>query len=408
MSDPQPASNRIPWLIALALFVVGAWLRIDAAAPYTAGGTDEYLYGGYVRFLDANSLTAYPDLIEHYLNDPRKSDDAVAPPTRIFYIASGTLVKVWTGLEAKRCLNIVSAACSILLLPLAFGFAVRAGGMRIGLVTLALLVFAPTQLFMARHALIDVTVSLWTAAALWALWECLQKPDEPRRLIALGLSVAILIITKENSFFPMLALAAIVLANRWFKWGTATPRLFAAAGAGILVGVAILSIASGGLDRAVAVLKLFSTNATRLPYAILTGDGPWHRYLYEQALVSPLIIILTFILLPRLTGKSSPQVYLLIFFAVSYAAMASVRYGMSLRFANLWDFPLRFLAASCLVSLFANVRWRPAFVLAAVTLGIGFYDLRQYDIIFVEHHVYDPITPALLESVDMLKFPKGK
>ncbi len=411
--SPESASKLRIWLLAAVLLVVGACLRLGAAQSFTLRGTDEALYGAYVEFLIQRGLGEYPTLVDQYIRyeervargevSPLERGGAALPPMRVAYIVSGALVRSSTALDARASLNAVSAAFSFLMLPLGWLFAWRAAGPKIALGTLALMVFAPTQLFMARHALIDVVVSFWSLAALWALWECLQNPTDPRRLAALGLTLAALVLTNETSFFVVCGLAALLALNPWLKFGTMHRSIAAASAAGLLTGAAILVFACGGIDRVFEGYRLFVTTAVKLPYAIATGDGPWHRYIFELTLVSPLVVILALTMLARLDASTRPQLFVAIFFLITYAALASVRYGMSLRFANLWDFPLRFLAASALFALVANLRSRPLLAATAALVLLAVADMRQYRRIFVERNVYDPISTDLLRAVDMLK-----
>lgn len=414
MPAETPPAPR-PWLIAAALLLlVGACLRLGAAAAYQPMGTDESIYGAYVGFLDQHGVGEYPTLVEQYIAYQQRvaagqtsvlqGGGAVLPPMRITYIVSGLIVRWITGGDPRAALNIVSALCSFLMLPLGLVFAWRAAGPKIAVATLALMVFAPTQLYMARHALIDVVVSLWTLAVLWVLWESLQKPDNPRWIAALGFSTAMLLLTKENSFFVMCGIGVLLVANRWLKFGDLHRNALIALGVGGLVSFAVMVVFCGGIDRVFEAYRLFVSTAVKLPYAIATGDGPWHRYLFELTLVSPLVMVLALTMFARLDSSKRLEIFFALFFVVTYAAMASVRYGMSLRFANLWDFPLRFLAASTVFLLTANWQWRRTAVITAIFAVLACADFRQYQRIFVTHNVYDPVTPELLHAVDMLKF----
>ena len=42
-------------------------------------------------------------------------------------------------------------------------------------------------------------------------------------------------------------------------------------------------------------------------------------------------------------------IFLFVFIAASYLVMCNIKYGMNLRYANMWDMPLRFLAFSQIV-----------------------------------------------------------
>jgi hypothetical protein len=107
--------------------------------------------------------------------------------------------------------------------------------------------------------------------------------------------------------------------------------------------VALLVNLCGSLSTTINVYLLLVSKASVLPYAIATGDGPWYRYLVDLMIMSqwcwcsrsPEFFSL------KLTEK--PALYLLTFVCASYLLMCNVRYGMNLRYASIWDLPLRYL-----------------------------------------------------------------
>src|SRR5258708_9412213 len=121
----------------------------------------------------------------------------------------------------------------------------------------------------------------------------------------------------------------------------------------------------------------------QLHSVILTGDGPWYRYLVDLLLVSPIILILALGTIFRLNRTMKPELFMSIFIGASYLVMCNVKYGMNLRYANMWDMPLRFLAFSEIVwfASFAK-RYRPAITAAAVVLLVAI-EFHQYILLFV-------------------------
>ena len=79
--------------------------------------------------------------------------------------------------------------------------------------------------------------------------------------------------------------------------------------------------------------------------------------------------------------------------------MANVRYGMNLRYANMWDMPLRYLSVTWLASFTRRSSlW--------LTLAIGalcVIELRQYEILFVRAPLYELVTEGLLRALKILK-----
>ncbi len=218
-------------------------------------------------------------------------------------------------------------------------------------------------------------------------------------------SLGLLVLTKENAVFVWIALCVLLLLNRWLKFGTVTGPLLLCTVAGPLLGVVILVFLAGGLDTLFATYRLSVTMNYRLNYAILTGDGPWYRYLVDLLLVSPVILILAFGRLFRLEWTQKPEIFLAIFIGASYVVMCNIKYGMNLRYANMWDMPLRFLAfgqISALACLATRYRTQLLVVLVAIICAI---DLRQYYILAVRYPLYELVSEELLRALKIFKWP---
>ena len=103
-----------------------------------------------------------------------------------------------------------------------------------------------------------------------------------------------------------------------------------------------------------------------------------------------------------LKRSNSAVIFLTAFLAASFLVMCNVRYGMNLRYANMWDLPLCFLAASYLVALYARFR-RADLWLALSIMALCAFDLRQYQILFVKFGLYELVPEGLLRALQILK-----
>jgi 4-amino-4-deoxy-L-arabinose transferase-like glycosyltransferase len=258
---------------------------------------------------------------------------------------------------------------------------------------------------MSQHALVDGFFTFWATLALWLFWENLQTPRDWRWLVGYIIALALLVLTKENSFFVWIALVVLLIANRWLQFGTVARELVIATILGPLLGVVVLIFLAGGIDTFVQSYQLSVGKNFQLPYAILTGDGPWYRYLVDLMLVSPIVLILAFSSLFRLNRTMKPELFMSIFIAASYVVMCNVKYGMNLRYTNMWDLPLRFLAFSQIVWLasFAK-RFQTAIIGAAVVL-LAAIEFHQYIVLAVRFPLYELITHDLLKALSILKGP---
>jgi 4-amino-4-deoxy-L-arabinose transferase-like glycosyltransferase len=406
----QPAGARslqdYLWFSALILVLAGGiFLRVYPSSAFKEVGFDEGLYRSYVNALSTGGLTAYPDIVDRYIEIQRTLVGSILPPLRFLYIFVAYCWHSVFGTEALRSLHQVATCFGILTLLLATIFAWRLKGRAFALGIAALMACAPTQLHVAQHALVDGFFTFWALLALCLLWENLQSPGSWRLQIGYLFSLSLLVLTKENSFFVWSALVALMVANRWLAFGTVSRELVLATFIGPLLGVVTLVFLAGGITTQITTYQLSVSKNFQLPYAILTGDGPWHRYLVDLLLVSPVILLLAIGAIFRLDRSQKPELFLTIFIGVSYLIMCNLKYGMNLRYANMWDMPLRVLALTQILALlrFAGA-WRKHLIVIAVA-AICAIELREYVILFVKYPLYELVTEGLLRALHILKTP---
>ena len=423
-TNPPPAGNGSParrffvWLTAVILaLIAGVVLRVCPTASFTGTGFDEHLYAQYVTMLSQVGLAGYPDIVEAYNEHQQTLTYSILPPMRFLYIFTSWLWKrafydthmlTQPGahdpmIAALRALHDTAALFSCLALAVAFLFALRLGGKARALGVLALMACAPTQIHMAQHALVDGFFAFWALLTLWLLWENLQKPDCPPLLAAYALCMALMVTTKENSAFVCVAILAILAANHRLRFGKISRSLLLATVAGPLLGVVILVSLAGGVHELIHTYQQSVSKNFTLPYAVKTGDGPWYRYFVDLMIVSPVVLILAIGGVFKLNRSRKPELYLTLFVAGSYLIMCNLKYGMNLRYANMWDMPLRYLAFGQLAVLCAPFGRRREFALALVLLALCVFELHQYWVLMVRFPLYELVSEGLLRAVLILK-----
>lgn len=424
----MPAENssrhRIGILALAIVLALGVFLRLPdhqfaqpngpwpALAPlhpqvaFTGVGFDEGLYRKYVNSLVRTGLGDYPVIVDHYIEVQKTLPGSILPPVRFLYIFSGYLWHSIFGTEALTALHDVASFFSILTLGLSTVIAWRLKGRGFALGVAALMAAAPMQLHMSRHALVDGFFTFWALLTLWLLWENLRAPRRIAWIVSYALSLALLVLTKENAFFVYVAMLAILLLNHWLQFGKVTRELLVATVVGPLLGVVVLVFLAGGVETLRTTYQLSVSKNYYLNYAILTGDGPWHRYLVDLLLVSPVILLLAIGALFRLDRTQKPELFLCLFIAASYLVMCNLKYGMNLRYANMWDLPLRLLALSQIVALsgFFAARYRTLLIALAV-VGICAFEFRQWIVLCVQYPLYELVTEGLLRALHILKTP---
>src|SRR6266550_3729808 len=422
MTETQPGLRKIDIVLLAIIFAVGIFLRLTPHAFSPGGsfhsiaalhpqpafnqiGFDEGLYREYVNALSRDGLGSYPDIVQGYIDVQKKLPGSILPPLRFLYIFAAYIWHSIFGSEALESLYQVAAFFSMLTLVLATAFAWRLRGPSWAIAIAALMAVAPTQIHMSQHALVDGFFTFWALLALWLFWENLQAPRQWRWLVGYIAALALLILTKENSFFVWVALVALLITNRWLQFGAVTRELVIATILGPLLGVVGLIFLAGGIDVFVQSYQLSVGKNFQLHYAILTGDGPWYRYLVDLLLVSPIILILALGTIFRLNRTMKPELFMSIFIAASYLVMCNVKYGMNLRYANMWDLPLRFLAFSQIVWLASFAKRFQTTIVATAVVVLAAIEFHQYIVLAVRYPLYELITHDLLQALQILKSP---
>jgi 4-amino-4-deoxy-L-arabinose transferase-like glycosyltransferase len=369
-------------------------------------GFDEGLYRDYTDKLIRFGLISYPEIIERYREKQQTLTGSILSPVRFLYICFAYLWHQLFGSETLSCLKNVSAVFSMFTLLLATLFAARLGGFRYAIGVGALMAFAPTQLHMSQHALVDGFFTFWAMLVLWSLWENLRTPQNWRWLVLYTVALTAAVLTKENAFFVWVAVVAILIADHWLKFGTVTRELLLATVIGPVLGVVLLGMLAGGAGPLIATYHLSVSKNYELKYAILTGDGPWYRYLVDLMLVSPIVLLFAIGSVFNLRRTKKQEWFCFLFIAASYLIMCNIKYGMNLRYANMWDLPLRVLAFSQLLVLvgFIAQRWRGIALFAAVGLTCAL-EMRNYIVMAVEYPLYELVSPELMRGLKILKSP---
>jgi 4-amino-4-deoxy-L-arabinose transferase-like glycosyltransferase len=391
-----------PFLLVAA---VGIFLRVHSFETLSGVGFDEKIYADYVGDVAGGGLVRYPDIVRQYLKTQAAYPIALLPPTRVTFIAAAAALKMLTGTSSVESLRTVSCGAAIITLLLGGIVAFRMRGAPFALAVLVLLAVAPTQIYMAHRALIDGFFGCIALATLAALWEALRAPVA--RLfwpILYGLGVFLLVLTKENALFVFLALVALLVANRWLKFGQVARATVLATIVAPLSGVAALALISGGFEPLTQVFSLNAAKTMDTPYAIATGDGPWFRYLSDLLLVSPAVTLFAIGGAFRLRREDQAGAFLLAFLVFSYLPMCNVTYGMNLRYANMWDFPLRYLAASAVfIQSGAEATQPRRWLTIGLVALLALFEFANYLRVFVVGEVYDPTPSALMKALEMIK-----
>ncbi len=392
----------IYWSFALAIFVLGCALRIGVwHPPVESPGFDEQVYMQYVEDLGERGLGGFPATVSEYIVEVQKAEFVYLPPFRLGYTVPAWWVEKLTGRPSYAALRFTSAIGSCLFVLAGFVFARRWLTPWQALAVLALLVCAPLQIHLAQYAFIDAVASFWAVVVVGCTWEALRPSARPAWLAAVGGSFFLLCLTKQEPavFVGAFLFVGIIVAHfrGWSVWPWRVGLALAVSG---ILAIGTLAGLSGGFGPMLQAFSIYHERAQSLPYTILTGDGPWHRYLLEHLLISPLVFLLALGFLFRPESRAPKNAWLLLFLVVTGVIMTSIPFGMNLRHTAMWDFPLAIFAVQSIAALTAQARWRTWWAAGLVAV-VCFSALRSYGTIF--RGLYDTDLRFMLRAVRLLK-----
>ena len=401
---PLNAGKSGIWLFMTIVLGLGIFLRLYSSVGFRGIGYDEHGYMVFIQQIEKVGALNYDAVVQLFVENQYERPDAVVPATRIGFLLPAYFCGQLLHCSPFEALRTLSSVASILLLGLSVFFAYRAGGTVHMLGMTALVATAPLQIYLSQRALIDGYFAFWAVAALWLAWENLQRPRHACWLTAYAVSLFVLVLTKENAAFVVFAIFGVLLLNRFLRLGTVTPQLLMATVFGPAVAVLFLAWMVGGVSDWIQFYQMFVAKSRTNPYSILAQDGPWYRYLIDFLMMSPLLVVLACGRIFRLRKADRPELFMTVFLLLSFACMASVTYGMSLRYAAYWDIPLCWLASSQILILSRQFpKVRPAILTTGLFLVMGAGGLNQYHRFFVQGAIYDPTTAAMVWAADLEK-----
>jgi hypothetical protein len=405
--DERASSHRVEkWSLALMFVILsaGIFLRTWPSTGFHHTGFDEGVYSTYVAIAQKDGISNYGNVVRAYVQSQAKHPEAFVPATRIGFLLPASVLASVGHLDPLTSLHWVSLCSSILLLFVSATIGYRLGGAAHMLLFTALIAVAPLQIHLAQRSLIDGYFAFWAILCAWFLWESLQRPEQKAWLFAYGASLFVLVLTKENAAFVFLALVGTGIVFALCRLGRASAALILMTALAPALAVVVLAGLVGGIQEWIAFYSLFVQKSRLLPYPIRFQDGAWYRYLVDFTLLSPCIVALAIGRIFQLEKQLTSEIFWSLFLGFSFVVMSSVTYGMSLRFAAYWDFPLRWLAASQALQLARKFpRIGPAILGTVVILILGAVDLFQYWRYFVHAGIYDPVSFQLLHASKLIK-----
>lgn len=385
------------------IFLVGA-LLVLAFNPLKESGfgtsSDEGYYYRYAQKVSIEGRSGFSALISWYHDNTDAREHPA--PVRVGYIGSlAVLFKVFG--PSYTVIGLFSTLCFLLFVWLNLHAFRKHFTEKTAVLMTLLLTTSPLLLGLSRRALVDVPICLLWAMAFWSFLEYVQT-RAGKWLFMFGGSLSLGILFKESTvlLFPVFLLLTFFLKS-WYKKDVdlkiiLVVLLAAACGAFMLLWL-ILGNGQVLLKGMSAVISTHTQISALNPYAVYYSSGPWHRYLIDFFLLSPIIVLLSvgYVFFILVQGKASWQeTALLLFFVGVYVMFSLFPHSKVIRFVAILELTFSVFAVRGVEELLGkSTRISRIVSPETVICLLACVNMTTFGLIFYQYGLLDPITGNL-------------
>ncbi|MDD2679845.1 MAG: glycosyltransferase family 39 protein [Candidatus Omnitrophica bacterium] len=366
-------------------------------------GADEGCYLRYAAYIAEKGLSGFSAIFQGFVQDEAHWFNP--NPLRVGFIM---LSAAWLKIAGYSFINLafLSLFSYALFLGFSYYFARKYLGEQLALLLVILLAFSPLQMAMARRALMESTLNLFSILSIWLFWDYLKNRGRLKFILFVAVYIGSILI-KETSVLLVIVFLLYFLAERFIygkKTGlkAITALLFLPL---IFTGLAYLAL--GCFPYMSDTLKILFGHPQPASYATLFCSGPWYRYLIDYMLLSPWVVILAigFIFSFFLQREEDALALYFIFVFLLTFILFSV-FMKNVRYVIILDTPLRLFSLLMLNSLARRVcprqgHMKLTFVLVMVLV---LFDCFNFYNLFIAKGIYDPTSFFLLKAKQIIPF----
>ncbi|MCM8778966.1 MAG: glycosyltransferase family 39 protein [Candidatus Omnitrophica bacterium] len=363
-------------------------------------GPDESYYFNYAKYINDKGISGFAYLFRDYVENKEKW--IYPSPIRIgFIILSSLLLKLF----GNSVLNLVylSLFSYALFLGISLYFLRKYFDERIALLTMFILTFSPLNMAMAKRALIESTLNMFSALSLWLFWEFLRERS-CLKYILFTFTFFYTILIKETAVLLSPFFIIFLLFRKVFLKRDVYLKDYLCASILPFAMVGIVYIILGGFSYIVETIKISLYSPKTNPYALSFQSGPWYRYIIDFLLLSPGVVILTIgFIFSFSPAKADDELLLYLLLMIVTIFFLFNIFSKSVRFIIILDMPMRLFSVLMLKNLSERIflRHGRAFWISLVII-ISLLDFINFYHLFVYWGIYDPVSYFLLKAKHMI------
>ncbi|MFA4989492.1 MAG: glycosyltransferase family 39 protein [Candidatus Omnitrophota bacterium] len=390
-------------LLGVAIIVLAVTLILSTFGQvHFFSEYDEGCYLKYATCLGEKGLSGLTGIFQEFIAD--QPNWFHPHPLRIGFII---LSAAWLKILGYSLLNLayLSLFCFVLFLFFSYYFSRKYLGEQFALLLVILLAFSPLQLAMARRALMESAINLFSILAVWLFWDFLKNRNRLKGLLFIAVYTCIILI-KETSLFLIFVFLSYFLADRFIYRNKIPLKEIAFLLSLPLALGGLVYLVSGALPYMPDIIRIVLIPLPADSYAALFCSGPWYRYLIDFMLLSPWVVILTigfiFNFFFHRQEDALSRYFIFVFvltFIIFTIFLKNVRYMIIL------DTPMRLFSLLMLNKIAERAYPQGAMKLTfALVILLAFFDCLNFYHLFVGEGIYDPTSFFLLRAKQIIPF----
>ena len=395
--------NQISRLTALSLIAISVFflathpLKPEQYHP-TCATSDEGCYFYFAKTVSEKGIAGFQDLMDWYKTDPEALRHP--KPCRIGYIIlSATWLKLF-GASFEN-LGLLSFFCFLLFLLVTFHFCKKHFNEETALWTTTLLSSSPLLLGMSRRALMDSGLNLVESLCAWLLLSFLTSKKN-RDYIILIITLILCFIMKETSIILFVVFLIITLFYLRCHITEITPSKIVGIIAWTLLFSGLAYIFTLGIANTVyiihSIVKVHLIKPYPNPYDVLFGNGPWHRYIIDHMLLSPVVTLLCIGYLFHVFATKKvdpPKIYFILYLLVSF--LLFTQFTKNIRYVIHLETPIYLISILMLQEIFATFgKNKMTHLMTYAIVFIFILNMQTFLSLFYNSNLFDPVSYHLL------------
>ncbi len=387
-------NNLILLFILFISFVIisSSFKQINFAAR-----SDEGHYFKCATYIAEKGIFGFPKLFKVYVENDKNW--FFLSHLRVGFIILSSL---WLKIFGYSLLNLayLSLFAYTLFLLASFHFVKKYFSQTTALLFVLLLAFSPINMAMARRALTESTLSLFSILSIWLFFDYIREKSNFKQIIFI-LTYSFTILVKETSVLLSLVFMIFIVSNKFLFKEKIHLREFLTASVFpfTIAGVIYLSLAGGILpitDTVKVILHVMNTNQ----YAVFFSSGPWFSYIVDYILLSPWVVILAIGFIFHYLSSKESDVRIFYFLLVLIVIFISFNaFSKNIRYVMILDTPLRLFSVLILKKIFETKFPKQALTLAVMSvITIATFDYLNFYKLFLLNGIYDPVSLSLIKA----------